>query len=663
MTATSFDALNTAREQKQSSGRVLNATQNVASRNMPDDQQFRQRLAARVMGFVKLSDEGEELRRRADRIGGNLYYSRHWQVAVPRNRAAMTVNITKTLVDQSVSIMTKQEPVWVVMPDDVGDVQSSRLMRSILMRQWKEDNMMRKSRQALKLAKCTRTVGAKTLWDPTMKGGVGDVTTDIIPGWRMILDPRTANTERMEFIGDRALMSRVRAMLLYPEVAETFVDAGQTSSNAITGGGSSATPVEGPWRGFPVDSPTTSGGVIINGKPVVTAYTSRSPATGSSEYECEVLEIYYRDRTLVKRMVAKKDERGQVIQRIKLSEDGAPLFTQDGEHDEILGEPGFQLVYEDVEEERLVPKYPQWRRTTLLAPDGMVLDDRAWDKPQPYSLYADNEALEGPWGKGTALEAEELQACLNVSMSTMMDNLRFSAYRAFKASAQAQIERNNLVISPGDIIRVGTDVSNFVPLEFPEVSQAWFGWVNLVISLMERVFGLEGIMQGKGTDAPRTDSAKGFDSLAEIGGSRVVEQTQRFERWLSEIGQKVCWWAQREYTEEHAIAVENLEGELTYQRADRSQLAGTFSCNVQIGSTLAWSASAVRDRVLSDYQSGLRDKVSVWQEPAMMIADWQLIKEREKTQPPAMGSAPPPRTRQHIPSPPKPREGKSGQYK
>ena len=45
-------------------------------------------------------------------------------------------------------------------------------------------------------------------------------------------------------------------------------------------------------------------------------------------------------------------------------------------------------------------------------------------------------------------------------------------------------------------------------------------------------------MQGSAKDAPRTDSAKGFDSLAESGGSRVVEQTQRFSNWLAEVGEK-----------------------------------------------------------------------------------------------------------------------------
>lgn len=666
--AKDFDPLNGARTQTQSGGRVVN-TQANPPKSVPDDPDFLERLASKVWSFVKLSDSEEDARRRTDRIGANLYYSRHWQVAVSRNRAAITCNIAKPLVDHAIGIMTKQEPVWVVQPDDVGDVHGARLMRSVLQHVWRGDNMMKKSRQALRLSMTTRTIGAKTLWDPTKKGGAGDITTDIVPGWRMILDPRTSEVERMEFIGDRAIMSRSRAMLLYPDAAHMFAEAGNIASNSVISGGTAQSPASGPYSGnIGVDSPSYggSGGTIVNGQPVVTAFTSRSPSAGSSEFEVEICEVYYRDRSLVEKEVPVKDEFGEVQRQISFDIDGAPLFTQDGEWDEVLGEPGFKLVYEEVTEKRMVPKYPQWRRTTLLMPDMVIVDDTAWDAVIPYSLLNDNEPLEGAWGKGTILEAEDLQATLNVSLSTMLDNLRFSAYRAFKASNTAQIEKNNLVISPGDIIRTGNDVNQFEPLIFPEVSQAWFGWVNLCISLMERVFGLEGIMQGSAKEAPRTDSAKGFDSLAEIGGSRIVEKTQRFERWLSEIGMKVGYLAQNNYTEEHALRVESLEGEITWERASSPQLAGTFSYNVAVGSTMAWSQSAVRGRVLEEYGLGLRDMTSVWKNPAVGIDDWEDIRERKKTEPPQLQGPPAPRQRQQVPKAPKPkappRNMANGQY-
>lgn len=659
-------ALSEARTQSQSSGRVANPTNGSKSKSIPDDPDFKARLAARMESYIALWDRDEDARRRSDRIGSNLYYSRHWQVAVPRNRAAITCNIVKPLVDHSIAIMTKQEPTWVVTPDDTGDVVASRIMRAVLMQQYRDDDMMMKSRDALRWAKTTRTCAAKTMWDYTKKGGIGDVTTDIIPPFRLIMDNRTRYPERMEFIGDRALMSRSRAMLLYKESAQMFIESGQMVTNSIISGGSAESPIVGQFSGNAgVDSSAFggAGGTIVNGKPVVTAFTNRSAANGSSEFEVEIAEIYHRDRTLVPKRVSIKDEFGQEVKRISKDEDGAPQFTQDGDWDEILGEPGFKLAWETATEMKDVPKYPMWRRTTLLMPDMLLVDDRAWDAPQPYSLLTDNEPLEGAVGKGTALECEDLQASINVSLSTMLDNLRFSAYRAFKASNQAQIEKANLVISPGDIIRTGTDVSQFVPLEFQPMSEAWFGWINLDISLMEKIFGLEGIMQGNAKDAPRTDSSKGFDSLAEIGGSRVVEQTQRFCRWQAQIGEKVGWWAQREYTEAHAIGVENLEKELTWQRASSPQLSGTFKYNVKMGSTLAWNESAQRARLIEEYGLGLRDKPSMWSHPAMGIDDGHEIKARMATEPPQLQAAPPPRTRQQIKQPPKPKSTSTGQFR
>ena len=670
---TAVDALNNARTQSQSSGRVVNATASKPNpKSMPDDDEFKQKLVAKLSSYIRMWDANEDARRRSDREGANGYYSRHWQVAVPRNRAAITCNIIKPLVDHSIAIMTKQEPVWVVTPDDTGDVEGARLMRSVLQHQYREDDMMLKGRQALRLAKTTRTCAAKTFWDPTLKGGIGNVTTDIIPGWRMIMDEAKRHPDRMDYIGDRAIMSRTRAMLLYKESAGMFMNAGDIVSNNVISGGSAESPIGGQFDGpGGVNSPAFGGGAaagtIVNGKPVVTAFTSRSPSSGGQEFEVEIAELYHRDRTLVPKRVAVKDEFGQEKKKIARDpESGAPQFTQDGDWDEILGEPGFKLAYETEMETRQVPKYPMWRRSTLLMPDMLIVDDRAWDAPQPYSLLTDNEPLEGAVGKGTVLECIDIQASTNVSLSTMLDNLRFSAYRAFKASNQAQIEKANLVISPGDIIRTGNDVAQFVALEFQEMSPAWFGWVNLGIGLMEKIFGLEGIMQGNAKDAPRTDSAKGFDSLAEIGGSRVVEQTQRYCFWNNEIGEKVGWWAQRRYTEEHAIRVENLEGELTWQRASSPQLAGTFKYNVKTGSTLAWNDSAMRARLIEEYQLGLRDKVSLWKHPAMGIDDYHEIMERIKTENPILGLAPPPRSRQQVPQggkkAPKAKSGSTGQF-
>lgn len=649
---------------------------NVKTKSMPDDPTWRNTLAEKCLSYIRMWDADEDVRRRSDREGANAYYSRHWQIAVPRNRAAITCNIIKPLVDHSIAIMTKQEPTWVVSPTDEGDVAGARNMRAILQRQFEDDDMMIKSRQALRLAKTTRTCAAKTFWDPTLKGSIGDVTTDIIPGWRMILDNRTRFPNRMQFIGDRAIMSRTRAMQIYKEAATAFVESGQVSSNNIIGGGSADSPIGGQFAsgaaGVDASAFGGAGGTIVNGKPVVTAFTGRSATSGGTEFEVEVIELYHKDPTLVPKRVPVKDEFGQEVKRIARDEHGAPQFTQDGPYDEILQEAGYKLVFETQTEMKDMPKYPFWRRTTLLAPEMDVIDDRAWDAPQPYSLLSDNEPLEGAVGKGTALDCIDIQASTNVSLSTMLDNLRFSAYRAFKASNQAQIEKANLIISPGDVIRTGNDVSQFVPLEFQEMSQQWFGWINLGISLMEKIFGLEGIMQGSAKDAPRTDSAKGFDSLAEIGGSRIVEQTQRFCRWLSDIGEKVGWWAQREYTEAHAIRVENLEGELTYERASSPQLAGTYNYTVRIGSTLAWNESAVRARLIEEYQLGLRDKISLWQHPQMGIDDWQNIKQRIATENPMLGLAPPPRSRQQVPQQgkgakgpqaPRPRNSSTGQMR
>lgn len=617
---------------------------------LPKSEAFHDRLTERLMGFLSVAMRGEEARRRTDRIGGNLYYGRHWQVAMPQNRSSLTVNVTKALIDHKISIMTKQQPLPVVECTDYGDEEAAKLMRSLLQQWWTKDRMQEKLEQALLLANVTRTCALKALWDPTLHGGIGNITCDVIPGYRLILDPRTRFKERMQFCGDVAHMTRTRAMMIYPQAA-TVIRDGPAVDSSDGRGGDFTSPIRGAWQRIAVDFP---GVALLNGKPVVTAFTSQPSGGGLPEEEVVIAEIYYRDYSTEKVVRPAKDHRGQVKQRIRTDENGMPQFNErDPEHHALedgttISLPMFELQMEDVLEEVQVLKYPHWRRSTMMLPDRTLLEDIAWDYPLPYSFVHDGGTLEGSCTKGSALDLEDLQAQLNVSLSLMVDNLRFSACRAAKAGAGAQIEKNNLNLAPGEILRLG-DINQLEFLEFPQLSGEWFNWLNSSISLMERLIGATGIMQGEA--AGRVDSAAGYDLLAEIGGSRIVKATQRMERAVEELMEIVGCFAQKHYDERHAVAVENLEGELSFERITPASLQGSFNYKILTGSSMAWSQTAVRSRIMEDLQAGLRDKVSAWKNPAMGIDDWRQIEARMAVQPPQLNPAPPPRTRQQIKPP------------
>jgi hypothetical protein len=143
--------------------------------------------------------------------------------------------------------------------------------------------------------------------------------------------------------------------------------------------------------------------------------------------------------------------------------------------------------------------------------------------------------------------------------------------------------------------------------------------------------------------------------LAEIGGSRIVKCTQRMERSIEDLIEVVGQMMQKHYDERHAVKVENLTGNITYQRITPGSLQGSFNYRVLTGSSLAWSESAVRERVLTEFQQGLRDKVSTWK--ALKIEDWPSIMQRMMEMPPQV-QPPPPRTRQQLPKakPPPPQQ-------
>ena len=609
-------------------------------------------LASVVENYIRISDQGEDERRKSDRIGGNLYAGRHWDARVPRDRAALTIPYSKTLINQIISLQTKADPVWVVAPDDAGDRQAAKIMGTLLPKYWHKRKMKKRVRRAMRLGETTRTCAAKVLWDDSLNGWVGDVAVDIIPGWRLILDPRTQDPEEMRFIGDRATMSRAEAMLLYPKAAEIIRDAGQPVSSGALSSGSVDSPIKNQFKESSGGGNVAwgVGGAVVNGVPVVTAFTGRTPVSYADEYAVHIAEVYHRDYSMHDEMVPVQDEHGNPKQTMLEEDDGTPRFTQDGEWDEILGEPGYKIAYEPQMEKKTVPDYPQWRRTTKLYPSGRVIEDIAWDHPQPYELYQAQEWLEGPWSKGTIHDLLDDQLVLNVSTSIMQDNLRYGSYRVFKRTSDCPTSRNSLLFQAGQVLDVGRAINNLEPLTFPEISQAWFQWRQEIKRDMREIAGVDGIMSGSMADvAPRADSTKMTDSLAEIGGSKIVEKTENMEWFVIGIGVLVGYWMQQKYTEKHAIALEDREGQLTWERLGHEELMGSFVYDIVVGSTTAWSGSGVRTRVLEELQLGLRDKESAWkalESTSYAITDWREILKRN---PNANAIAPPVRTRATAP--------------
>lgn len=609
----------------------------------------RDELADYIMGFIQENDRHEQARRRYDRIGGNLYYGRHWNVQMPEGRCAITCNVAKSLIDHKVAIQTKQQPVPVVENSDGGDPEAARMMRSAIMDWWDRTGMQTKLEQAELLGNVTRTAAIKYIWDPTLYGEHGDVDADVVPGWRLILDPLARDSKRVRFIGDRALMTRARAMRLYPEARETINSA--AGAQAFTSAGSAQSPIKDPWQRMLSMYP---GVAAIDGLWTLAGYSSTAGMqTDLGDQFVEIVEIYYRDPALVSVTRPVRDpETNKVVQRVAREEDGTPKFElshmeamtlEDGSQTSV---PRFKLVMEDELEEKEVPKYPFYRRTTIMLPDVVTIDDCAWDYPHPYSLHGSGEVLEGLWKKGPIHDVEDEQAQLNVSLSLMMDNQRFSSHRVGVAYDGAQVQRNALSVSPGDIINVMGSKGSLDFIQFPQVASPWFEWCKLLISLMQQIIGVSGVMQGESQG--RMDSAQAYDLMAEITGSRVTKDTQRMERSIADGMEIVGAYMQKHYTRRHAIGVRQESGNIAYTRVLPTTLQGSFRYKVLTGSTLAWTESARRQRVLDEYKEGLRDKISVWQE--FNIPGWRDIKARMEKQNPALNPPPPQRTRQQIPT-------------
>lgn len=628
------------------------AAMSVRGKDKNKQSEWEERLVRRVLTYVRTADQGEEARRRHDRLGSKIMYAQHWERPMPSDRAAITANVAGAMLRHKVAIMTKQDPIPILEPRDVGDQRASQLMAQIIRDLWRTTGMKAKTRRLATLANATRTCAFKVSWDPVMNGGAGGIATDVIPGWSLILDNRVGDTRAMEFCGNRATMNRSRAMLYYPDAAEKIqelVDSMATKKQSTLQ--SSGAPITTPWKSSYIPSPGAS---IVNGKPVVTSFAGEIAITAPGTEDVDIMEIYHRDHTLAQKEVPVRDPLGKIKQEISRDDDGMPQFTEgqpemhpmpDGS---FVALPKFELVMEDVTEMQLVRKYPHWRRTTICCAggDGTILEDRPWDYKLPFALYTDIEPLDGILGRGSLLQTEHLQALVNVGLSTVTDTLRYGALCAWLAGTSSGITSTQIIPGIGQVIPVN-DISQMKELEVSPLDPQFFTLLDRAVLFMERIMGATGVMQGE--SAGRVDSAAGYDTLAEIGGSTLVECTQRLETTLAEWAEICGQFAQEFYDERHAIAVEDNEGNITWERASSPLLQGSFSYTVATGSTMAWSESSKAQRSLAEYQQGLIDRQSYYEDTKK--PNWRQILARiaAATGPQgALGPAasPPPRTRQ-----------------
>lgn len=632
----------------------------VANADRPTRQQARDEaaldfaLARRVRRMIARSDKRESARRREDRVGGNLFFSNHWAVRMPDGRAAWTVNLARPLIEDKIALMTKNRPIPVVESTGVGDEEGPRIMRSILQQWWTDEGLDAKLEHALYLSNATRTSAIKVRWDPALNGGAGGIAAGVLPGWRILMDPSAPERKRLTFAGDRAAMMRWRAMQLYPKAAERI----RLSGAAKDAGGEREdnSPLDDMYRGGGGD--VRPGVATIDGVPTLTAEGSIEPSQAELRELVEVAEVYWRDPTMVEREVPKKDSiTGETIRKVKMGEDGLPSFREatrrhvlaDGQELEL---PAFELEMEDEMETKFVPKYPFWRRTTVLMQGDRLekIDDTAWDFELPYAYFIDGRPLEGMWQRGSLLELRGLQTDTNITLSLETDMRRFASLLAAIAYDDAGLEQNTLSLMPGDVIRIRGPKGSFEWVKIPPPDASWLEKIRFNIDMMRLILGLDGVMSGQAQG--RLDSAAAYDFLGDISGARIAKCATRMEWAIADLMGIVADIAREAYSEKHSVRVERETGKPTYERITPSSLRVGMRIGVLVGSQLAWTESAKRARALADVQAGVCDKIGFWQQTN--YPDWQNMKlrmEREAAEHPNMPPVPPPpRTRQQIPA-------------
>lgn len=592
-----------------------------------NEQEWESDLVSRVMGYVSHADIGEEVRRRHDRIGARMLYGQHWAKRMPNDRAAVTANVGLALVLQKTALMTRQDPVPIVRPKRGGDQEAADVMRLVLMDIWRNGGMTKKVRRLILLAVATRTAALKVGWDPVANGGHGGIYTDNVPGWNLIVDNRSGDPHLMEFCGHRIFVSRQRAMLMYPSAAKKIKAAENAGVSHSQGPLPKGAAIPTPWARRSLPAP---GATIVNGKPVVTSFAGEIGDASPYQKDVEIVEMFHRDHTLVPQLLPKRNHAGRIIQEPARDENGnlqihfatdEYITTETGG---VVGIPNPYFVMQDVMERRLARVYPHWRRTTILLPDKILLEDIPWDGPLPFAFYTDLEPLDGLIGRGSLLQTEQLQGLINVGMSTTTDNLRMGSLSAwFAGSASGLNENMQIIPNVGQVIPVG-DVGQIKSVTAPNLDANFFTLISTTQSFMERIIGTWGIMMGM--QQGRTDSTGATGMLAETGGARIDMDLDNLCETLRQWAEIAAWFAQRGYDEHHAVEVEDDNGNVGFQPAAAPYLVGDFNFQVDIQSDHAWSATARQQRDLEELREGLIDKVEYYQRQG--TPNWRIMLKR-----------------------------------
>lgn len=571
----------------------------VAAKRSQDlaDERERRALISQLKRFGRMSRTGEGSRVASDVRGAKLYNDRHYEEGPMAGKLQITSNQAVALYERLAASVTRNKPLPMIEPVNEANEDGAMLLEGVVQTNWRTQNMQDLIKRSRRLVGFTRPDLWYVWWDQRLRGGIGDFTTRIIPGYRCIIDDRKPHVRQMEYAGFWESATRAQWIQLFPDKTKEIEDAIARQVEAPPGQPKNPLkPQSGPIRGGYLDRLVADD----PGNPSVFQGTTsvRYPgARGKRELWAEEVTVEFlwiKDPTPKKVIRPAKSAAGKPMHDVVRSEETGEIEFDISGYTPVQTPLGmlFSPVLTPRTRPRMVEeidfKYQHLRHIAWIPHDEIILWDVAWNGPIPLCTDRDSFALDGYWKEGKALRLCSLNVARNLFLSIVFERLRLSLSGTWIAETRSGLKRNKLIPETGVVYQVN-NIQGIKEFPVNPIDAAYLQMLDICNNEMMNLLGVSQVMQGQ--PAGRADSPQTYDALIEQSSTSIVDDAQLLEQTITEWTEIAIWFAQNYYTHEHVVECETVDGGADWRSASGLAMRGQYAVRVETGSMLSMSES------------------------------------------------------------------------
>jgi len=550
--------------------------------------------------YKKMSEEGQSGRNASDRKGAKFARSEMWDGGVSPGKLPITSNLALALTERLNSQLTRNKPAPLIEAINAGNDDAAALLQGGVSTAWTESKMQEKAVQGQHQASFTRACGWYTYWRSSLRGGIGDMDTRLIPGWRLIIDDRHLHSRDMEFIGFSEPCTRAKLISLFPDKAEEIEEAGSIAAIEGNSPGRTGDPLRPGARGGAesLDRNVLNQPKAYLGKTSVSVGKNVRALKAGLAQEVQPCYMWIDDPTPEEYERPKLSALGQpMYELVRHPETNEVQFDHEGWEpiDSPIGpilQPKLKPKKRRIMETAVRKKYAYWRHVAWIPEDDIILWDVAWNGPPPLAIQRDTIPISGFHSVGRAQRLCDLGLARNILLTILFARLRQSMGGTWLATQRSGLKTNKLSNEPGLVYQVREiegQVKNF-PVD--PIDAAYFNLLDKIEAEMGKLLNVSDVQQGQAVG--RADSPQTYDKLIEQGGGPVVSLAQLLEETIRDWTTIQMWFMQNYYTHEHYVELENADGQTTWRAASALAVQGEFAVRMETGSQVAYSPSLLQ---------------------------------------------------------------------